>query len=96
MQQRVSFITLAVSDLARSRSFYVDGLGWEPIFAGDDVLMFPVGERLILSLWSVEGFTAEIGEAPASGVAPITLAHNLATPQRSTMCSPRQRCSEPR
>ena len=80
MEQRVSFITLAVADLGRSRAFYVDGLGWEPIFAGDDVLMLPVADRLILSLWSVEGFTAEIGEAPASGIAPITLAHNLATP----------------
>lgn len=80
MQQRVSFLTLAVADLARSRAFYVDGLGWEPIFAGDDVLMFPVADRLILSLWSIAGFTAEIGEAPASGIAPVTLAHNLATP----------------
>lgn len=80
MEQRVSFITLAVSDLDRSRAFYVDGLGWEPIFAGDEVLMFPVAEHVILSLWSVEGFTAEVGEAPAPGVAPITLAHNLATP----------------
>jgi len=80
MEQRVSFITLAVADLGRSRAFYVDGLGWKPIFAGDDVLMLPVADRLILSLWSVEGFTAEIGEAPASGIAPITLAHNLATP----------------
>ncbi|MEN0022240.1 MAG: VOC family protein [Microbacterium sp.] len=80
MEQRVSFITLAVADLGRSRAFYVDGLGWEPIFAGDDVLMLPVADRLILSLWSVEGFTAEIGETPASGIAPITLAHNLATP----------------
>ena len=80
MEQRMSFLTLAVSDLARSREFYVDGLGWEPIFAGDDVIMFPVADRMILSLWSIEGFTAEIGEAPASGVAPVTLAHNLATP----------------
>ncbi len=79
MEQRVSIITLAVADLARCRGFYVDGLGWEPIFSGPDVLMLPVADRLILSLWSVEGFTAEIGEAPASGVAPITLAHNLAT-----------------
>ena len=80
MEQRVSFITLAVADVDRSRAFYVDGLGWEPIFEAEgEVLMLPVAERLILSLWSVEGFTAEIGEPPASGVAPITLAHNLAT-----------------
>ncbi|WP_342771005.1 VOC family protein [Microbacterium bovistercoris] len=76
----MSFITLAVADVAASRAFYVDGLGWKPIFEADDVLMLPVADRVILSLWSVEGFTAEIGEAPASGVAPLTLAHNLATP----------------
>lgn len=80
MEQRVSFITLAVADVARSRAFYVDGLGWQPIFEGVDVLMLPVAERVVLSLWSIEGFTAEIGEAPAPGLAPITLAHNLATP----------------
>lgn len=79
MDQRVSFITLAVADVATSRTFYVDGLGWDPIFEADDVVMLPVGEHLILSLWSVEGFTEEIGEAPARGVAPITLAHNLAS-----------------
>lgn len=79
MEQRLSFITLAVADVARSRAFYVGGLGWSPIFEADDVLMLPVANRLILSLWSVDGFTAEIGEAPASGIAPITLAHNLAT-----------------
>ncbi|MVQ43693.1 glyoxalase [Microbacterium sp. MAH-37] len=79
MDQRVSFITLAVADVAASRAFYVDGLGWRPIFEAEDVLMLPVADRVILSLWSVQGFTEEIGEAPASGVAPITLAHNLAT-----------------
>lgn len=80
MDQRVSFLTLAVADVARSRAFYVDGLGWKPLYSDDDVLMIPVADRLILSLWSVEGFTAEIGEAPASGIAPLTLSHNVATP----------------
>lgn len=79
MEQRVSFITLAVADVARSKAFYVDGLGWQPIFEADDVLMLPIADRVVLSLWSVEGFTEEIGEAPASGVAPITLAHNVST-----------------
>jgi len=79
MEQRVSFITLAVQDVARSRAFYVDGLGWQSIFEGDDVLMLPVADRVILSLWSAEGFASEIGEAPASGIAPVTLSHNLAT-----------------
>ena len=28
MDQRISFVTLAVRDLAASRAFYLDGLGW--------------------------------------------------------------------
>ena len=79
MEQRISFITLAVEDVARSRKFYVDGLGWKPMFENDEAIMLPAGEHLMLSLWSIESFTAEIGTAPARGVAPITLAHNCAT-----------------
>lgn len=79
MQQRVSFITLAVADVPRTRSFYVEGLGWRPLFEAEDVLMLPVADRLILSLWSVDGFASEIGEAPGSGLAPLTLAHNVAS-----------------
>ena len=30
MDQRISFVTLAVADLDRTRAFYVDGLGWSP------------------------------------------------------------------
>ena len=79
MEQRISFITLAIEDVARSRKFYVVGLGWKPMFENDEVIMLPAGEHLMLSLWSIESFTAEIGTAPARGVAPITLAHNCAT-----------------
>ena len=79
MEQRISFITLAVKDVARSRKFYVDGLGWKPMFENDEVIMLPAGEHLMLSLWSIESFIAEIGTAPARGVAPITIAHNCAT-----------------
>lgn len=79
MEQRISFITLAVEGVARSRAFYVDGLNWKPMFENADVIMFPVGEHLMLSLWSIEGFTAEIGAPPVRGIAPITLAHNCAT-----------------
>ena len=45
MEQRVSFITLAVENVARSRAFYVDGLGWTPRFEAEDVVMLPAGEH---------------------------------------------------
>ena len=82
MDQRVSFITLAVSDLDRTRRFYVDGLGWEPELDVQDVIMFRVAEKLVLSLWSREGFEAEVGPVQQGpGIVPITLSHNLATPE---------------
>ena len=56
MDPRVSFITLAVADLAATRRFYVDGLGWEPTFEQEgEVLMFEVAEKVVLSLWAVAG-----------------------------------------
>jgi len=30
MEQRISLVTLGVSDMVRARSFYADGLGWTP------------------------------------------------------------------
>ncbi|MBL0885660.1 VOC family protein [Myceligenerans indicum] len=81
MDQRISFITLAVRDVAVSRTFYVDGLGWKPVFDDPgDVLMIQVGERLVLSLWAQEQFEQEVGPVRRGpGAAPITLAHNVAT-----------------
>lgn len=81
MEQRLNFVTLAVADVNVSRRFYVDGLGWTASFeAADEVLFLPVGSGLILSLWSRAGFAAEVGSEPAAGVAPLTLAHNVANP----------------
>ena len=81
MDQRVSFITLVVTDLDATRRFYVDGLGWEPeLDVPGEVLMFRVAEKVVLSLWAEEGFVAEVGRAPVrGGIPPITLSHNLAT-----------------
>jgi len=83
MEQRISFVTLAVRDLERSRTFYVDGLGWSPeLDVPGEVLMFATGDQLVLSLWDRAAFEAEVG-APAlagPGVVPLTLSHNVATP----------------
>lgn len=79
MEQRVSFITLAVADLERTHGFYVGGLGWTPeLFVPGEVLMIRVGEHLVLSLWAAREFEAEVGPINrGAGVAPLTLAHNV-------------------
>jgi predicted lactoylglutathione lyase len=80
MDQRISFVTLAVRDLGATRAFYVDGLGWRPELEAPDVLMIRAGERLVLSLWDRAGFEAEVGPiAAGDGLVPITLAHNVPT-----------------
>jgi uncharacterized glyoxalase superfamily protein PhnB len=81
MDQRISFITLAVADLDRTRAFYLGGLGWKAeLDVPGEVLMIRAGERLILSLWSESGFEAEVGPIRrGEGIVPITLAHNVAT-----------------
>ena len=81
MDARISFVTLAVADLARTRAFYVDGLGWTPeLEVEGEVLMIRVADRLVLSLWSQAGFEAEVGPVRrGEGVVPVTLSHNVAT-----------------
>jgi uncharacterized protein len=81
MDQRMSLVTLAVTDLEATRRFYVDGLGWEPmIYVPGDVLMMMVADKVILSLWDRDHFEAEVGPITTGpGVAPLTLAHNVAS-----------------
>jgi catechol 2,3-dioxygenase-like lactoylglutathione lyase family enzyme len=80
MDQRISFVTLAVADIDATRRFYVDGLGWQPeLDVPGEVLMFRTGEHLVLSLWDRDHFAEEVGEPTMTGIAPITIAHNLAS-----------------
>lgn len=76
MDQRISFVTLAVRDLGRTRAFYVDGLGWTPALdVPDEVLMFQVGDHVVLSLWVDSAFEAEVEAvletARAAGADPV-------------------------
>ena len=81
MDPRISFVTLAAHDLAATRAFYVDGLGWTPeLDVPGEVVMIRAGERLVLSLWAETGFEQEVGPVRRGpGVPPCTLAHNVAT-----------------
>lgn len=83
MDQRISFVTLAVADLDATRRFYLDGLGWQAeLDVLGEVIMIRAGEHLILSLWDQDEFEAEVGPiGRGHGVAPLTIAHNVATPE---------------
>ncbi|MFJ3927442.1 VOC family protein [Streptomyces sp. NPDC090022] len=76
MEQRVSLITLGVTDLDRSKAFY-ESLGWR----GQEVartVFFQAG-GLGLVLWGREELARDCGldDGSGSGFAGIALAHNL-------------------
>ena len=77
MDASMSMLTLGVRDLAVSRHFYVDGLGWSPASeVEDDVVFTKVGPGLLLGLWSRESLSAEAGGLYIGDEsAPISLAH---------------------
>ena len=81
MEQRVSLITLGVSDLPRARSFY-EGLGWRPAppNEGDDVVFFQAG-GLVLALWSRALLAEDSTVRDSGGWGGVTLAHNVRSPR---------------
>jgi catechol 2,3-dioxygenase-like lactoylglutathione lyase family enzyme len=77
MEQHVTFITLGVADLATSRRFYVEGLGWSPLFeVPGEISFFQVGYGLVLGIWRLEALGEDAG-APASPGSAVALASNV-------------------
>lgn len=78
MEPRISFITLGVSDFARSVRFYRDGLGFPLSSASqEDVAFFKTG-GVVLALHPTDKL-AEDAQVPAEGTGfrGVTLAHNV-------------------
>jgi catechol 2,3-dioxygenase-like lactoylglutathione lyase family enzyme len=78
MEQRVSLITLGVSDLARARAFY-EALGWQVAADPEDVAFFQAG-GLVVALWSRERLAHDSGVVDGGGWGGLTLAHNVGSP----------------
>ena len=80
MEQRVSLITLGVSDLERSRGFY-EALGWttgaEP---GDDVVFFQAG-GMVVALWDRAKLAGDSVVEDGGGWGGVTLAYNTRSPE---------------
>jgi predicted lactoylglutathione lyase len=79
MEQRVSLVTLGVSDLPRARAFY-EALGWRTRAApGDDVVFFQAG-GMVVALWDRGLLAHDSGVQDRGGWGGITLAHNVGSP----------------
>ena len=79
MEQRLSLVTLGVTDLARARAFY-EALGWRSRAAeGDDVVFFQAG-GMIVALWGRAQLAEDSGVEDSGGWGGITLAYNAREP----------------
>lgn len=78
MDQRISLITLGVTDTARSRAFY-EALGWSGESPDGDVVFFQAG-GMILALWGREKLAEDSAVDDAGGWGGVTLAYNAGSP----------------
>ncbi|RWZ61089.1 VOC family protein [Labedella populi] len=78
MRQNVHFVTLSTPDLDAARRFYVEGLGWEALLdVPGEILFFPIAPGLVLGLFEARKFAEDVGASEPTGVAGVTLAHNV-------------------
>ena len=77
MNQTISFITLGVSDLARSRAFY-KALGWQESSSSQEAIAFFQAGSVAFALFQHDALAEDAAVAPAgSGFSGFTLAHNV-------------------
>lgn len=80
MEQRLSLITLGVSDLARSRAFY-EALGWRTGAEPDDDVVFFQAGGMVVALWDRARLAADSGVEDAGRSGGFALAYNTHSPE---------------
>lgn len=76
MEQRVSLITLGVTDLSRSREFY-ERLGWRPAKASSEGIVFFQAGGIALALYPRDELAKDANvSAGGHGFSGVTLAYN--------------------
>jgi catechol 2,3-dioxygenase-like lactoylglutathione lyase family enzyme len=81
MAQHLSLLTVGTADLARSRAFYVDGLGWEVAWENDEVVFVQLGHGLLLALFGIDDLAADAGlPGLPAGSGSLSLARNVGSP----------------
>ena len=77
MQQQISVITLGIADLVRSRRFYAEGFGWEPVFQNEEIIFYQMN-GFVLGTWLTARLEADMQRQGPSRTGACALAHNVA------------------
>jgi uncharacterized protein len=77
MEQRISLVTLGVKDLAAARRFYVEGLGWKPVWENEEIIFFQAG-GMIFALFLRDKLAEDFQADPKTfGMAAMALGYNV-------------------
>jgi uncharacterized protein len=80
MEQRITLVTLGVTDLDAARRFYLDGLGWEALQDAGEAVFLQMGPGLVLALYGRADLARDAGTATGPvPPPPLALAHNVAS-----------------
>jgi uncharacterized protein len=79
MEQRVSLVTLGVTDVDLARAFY-EALGWAGQSPDGEVVFFQAG-GMIMALWDRAKLAEDSVTADGGGWGGVTLAYNVGSPE---------------
>jgi len=71
---------LGIADLARSRSFYVEGFGWRPVFENDEIIFYQMN-GFVLGTFSKPALEQDMNRTGLLAPGAFSLAHNVSDPQ---------------
>jgi uncharacterized protein len=78
MEQRITLITLGVKNLQRSRDFYLNVFGWQPLESTNESIVFFQLNGIQLALFPQESLADDAGvEADGKGFRGFSLAYNV-------------------
>lgn len=85
MKQTISFITLGVTDLARSRAFY-RALGWQESAGSQESVAFYQAGSVSFALFGREALAEDAAVSPVgTGFPGFSLAHNVSSEEAVVM-----------
>lgn len=79
MEQRLSLVTLGVTDIDRARAFY-EALGWSRESPDGEVVFFQAG-GMIVALWGRDKLAEDSVLSDQGGWGGVTLAYNARSPE---------------
>ena len=76
MQQQISFVTLGITELDRSRRFYVEGFGWSPVFENEEIIFYQMA-GFVLGTFLKPALEEDMNRTGLATPGAFSLAHNV-------------------